>query len=260
MVMKKVLLACSALIAALSFVSAAQAADMPASPSYNWTGLYFGANAGVSWNNSSLNNDVIADGLRYDELRNKIQGDQTAFTAGGLIGYNYQIDQIVLGAEADFNYLGFSDSNQRHVVYNDFPNGGDTIDVNAKSSLDMNWFGTIRGRLGYAIDNVLIYGTGGLAYGNVNASSKVDANYNSGEFSDSWKGSLDQTNWGWTVGGGIEYGVDNWSFGAEYLYVNLGNGDWNNNHNTLLEYKAGIKGNADFAFSTVRATIKYRFQ
>ena len=120
--MKKFLLAGSAMIAALSIATAAQAADI-ARPGYDWTGFYLGANAGVAWNNS-VNNDVYIDGDRINEFRNNIDGDQTAFTAGGLLGYNYQIDQIVLGVEADINYLGFGDDNK-----NSFSIDRRTVDV-----------------------------------------------------------------------------------------------------------------------------------
>lgn len=252
--MNKIAFTVSTAFAALALASAAQAADMTAPATYDWTGFYLGANAGISWNNSGVDNNFDVDGDGINDLNNKIEGDQTAFTAGGIVGYNYQIDQIVLGVEADFNYLGFSDSNSRSVDII----GLDGIDtITGKSSFEADWFGTIRGRLGYAIDNVLIYGTGGLAYGHMSADGKVTASL-AGDTVGTWKGSTDSTNWGWTVGGGMEYGIDNWSLGLEYLYVDLGSGEWNGN-NDLFD-GSRLKGNADYAFSTVRATVKYRFQ
>ncbi|MEI7599722.1 MAG: outer membrane beta-barrel protein [Aestuariivirga sp.] len=247
--MKKIALTVSTAFAALALASAAHAADMTAPATYDWTGFYLGANAGIAWNNSGVDNNFDVDGDGINDLTNKIEGDQTAFTAGGLVGYNYQIDQIVLGVEADFNYLGFSDNNSRSAVTQ-------FGDLTAKSSFEADWFGTIRGRLGYAIDNVLIYGTGGLAYGHMSADGKVTLD--DGIDTYSWKGSTDSTNWGWTVGGGMEYGIDNWSLGLEYLYVDLGSGEWNGN-NALFD-GSNLKGSADYAFSTVRATAKYRFQ
>ena len=252
--MKKIAFTVSTAFAALALATAAQAADMTAPATYDWTGFYLGANAGISWNNSGVDNNFDVNGDGINDLNNKIEGDQTAFTAGGIVGYNYQIDQIVLGVEADFNYLGFSDSNSRSVDVI----GLDGIDtITGKSSFEADWFGTIRGRLGYAIDNVLIYGTGGLAYGHMSADGKVTASL-AGDTVGTWKGSTDSTNWGWTVGGGMEYGIDNWSLGLEYLYVDLGSGEWNGN-NDLFD-GSRLKGDADYAFSTVRATVKYRFQ
>ena len=249
--MKKLLLAGSALVAALSIASAANAADVdPAG--YDWTGFYVGANAGVSWNNSSVNNSFSVDGVNLKGINNNIDDNQAAFTAGGILGYNYQIDQVVLGVETDFNYLGFSqDGNRSGTLDHD----GGAIDLKAKGSLEADWFGTIRGRLGYAFDNMLIYGTGGAAYGHVNGNGKLTATTGDTEYT--WKGSNDSTNWGWTVGGGVEYGIDKWTLGVEYLYVDLGDGNWSDNSNPDHEYK--LKGDADYAFSTVRATVKYHF-
>ena len=240
--MKKFAYTASTMFAALALATAAQAADMTAPATYDWTGFYLGANAGIAWNNSSLDQDVYLDGDRGRDLRNSIDGDQTAFTAGGLLGYNYQIDQIVLGVEADINYLGFSDSNKNDVLLVD--------GAYSRTSFEADWFGTIRARLGFAIDNVLIYGTGGAAYGHMEADGKLVIG------DDVWKGSTQATNWGWTIGAGAEYGIDNWSLGLEYLYVDLGDAEWDSN----VIANNDFRGNADYAFSTVRATVKYRFQ
>ena len=240
--MKKIAFTVSTAFAALALATAAQAADMTAPATYDWTGFYLGANAGIAWNNSSLDQDVYLEGDRARDLRNSIDGDQTAFTAGGILGYNYQIDQIVLGVEADINYLGFSDSNKNDVILAD--------GAYSRTSFEADWYGTIRARLGFAIDNVLIYGTGGAAYGHMEADGKLVIGDNV------WKGSTEATNWGWTVGAGAEYGIDNWSLGLEYLYVDLGDAEWDSN----VIANNDFKGNADYAFSTVRATVKYRFQ
>lgn len=256
--MKKTLLAGSALVAALSIASAAQAADMAVPAAYDWTGFYIGANAGVAWNNSTVDNDFYVDGTRLNGIANRIEDDQTAFTAGGLIGYNHQIDALVLGLEADLNYLGFENDGKRTGVFGDGQNHPE-VDLAAKGSIEADWFGTIRGRVGYAIDNVLLYGTGGFAYGHVSTDGRLTASVDDVEVA-TWKGSNDETNWGWTLGGGMEYGINNWSLGLEYLYVDLGSGNWTDgdeSRNIGHEYK--FKGDADFAFSTVRATAKVRF-
>jgi outer membrane immunogenic protein len=255
--MKKFAFAVSTMFAALALAPAAHAADMMAPAVYDWSGFYIGANAGIAWNNSSVDNDFYIEGDRSNALTSRIDGDQTAFTAGGLLGYNYQMDQIVLGVEADFNYLGFSDDNKRTFLGSGTIDGNPVDTITASSSFEADWFGTIRGRLGFAIDNVLIYGTGGLAYGHMSADGKVNASY-LGDTVGTFKGSTDSTNWGWTVGGGAEYGIDNWSLGLEYLYVDLGSGQWNGN-NDLFDAST-LKGDTDYAFSTVRATVKYRFQ
>lgn len=245
--MKKIAYAVSAMAAAVAFASAAQAADVPAPAGYDWTGFYVGANAGVSWNNSSVDNTIYTLGERLNVLENEIDGNQAAFTAGGLLGYNYQVDRVVMGLEADFNYLGFSDSNNES-----YPLGG--YDITSKSSFEADWFGTIRARLGYSFDNLLVYGTGGVAYGHMSADGKIAID-DAGTVT-TYKGSTDSTNWGWTIGAGAEYGIDNVSLGVEYLYVDLGSAEWNSN---MID-DSQLKGNVDYAFSTVRATVKYRFQ
>ncbi|PZF75120.1 porin family protein [Aestuariivirga litoralis] len=242
--MRKYLLAGSALVAALSIATAANAADMTAPATYDWTGFYLGANAGVAWSNASIDQNTYIDGVRVPALSNSLDGNNTAFTAGGILGYNYQMDQIVLGAEADFNYLGFSNDRRRNI----------DDGVYATTNFEADWYGTIRARLGFAVDNLLIYGTGGAAYGNMNADGKLvvgDA---------VWKGSTDDTRWGWTLGAGAEYGIDNWSLGVEYLYVDLGSDNYKSNTIDLDPGLANFKGDVDYAFSTVRATVKYRFQ
>jgi outer membrane immunogenic protein len=106
--------------------------------------------------------------------------------------------------------------------------------------------------LGFAADNFLFYGTGGLAYGKIQADGRISDN-----LGDSWKGTASTTDWGWTLGAGAEYAFDqDWIVGAEYLYVDLGSTDFNINSNHVNE-KAN--GNVNAAFSVVRATVKYKF-
>jgi outer membrane immunogenic protein len=90
------------------------------------------------------------------------------------------------------------------------------------NNAQLNWFGTVRGKIGYAVSNLLVYGTGGLAYGRVSANTAFN-DPNSGAGPLTWAGSSSPTRAGWTLGGGVEYALSsNWMVGAEYLYVNLG--------------------------------------
>jgi len=248
--MKKFLLAGVVIVSA---TTTAMAADLaPAAPAaYDWTGFYLGLNAGAAWNNSSVDNDV--DNVLLDPLVDEIESNQTVFTGGGEMGFNWQVDSLVLGVEADFNYLGFDDSADRSADL-----GGAIGVVTGHLDLQEDWYGTLRGRLGFAADNFLIYGTGGLAYGNVDASGKVET-----AGGDTWKASESNVNWGWTIGAGAEYAFDqNWIVGAEYMYVDLGNPDFDFDHTSLGGdglNNDNFDGNVDAAFSVVRATIKYKF-
>jgi len=169
-------------IAAVATAGTAIAADLPRGPGpyypppatlYSWTGLYAGLNIGYEWGkvtNSGFNPSGVA--------------------GGGQIGYNWQIGQFVLGGETDIQASAADDTFALYKFSNP-------------------WFGTLRGRAGYAINNVLLYATAGLAYGGLNA-----------EF-----GNLEESKTlvGWTGGLGLEYGFTQaWSAKVEYLYMDLG--------------------------------------
>ena len=133
-------------------------------------------------------------------------------------------------------------------------------------SSDANWWGTLRGRMGFAADNWLFYGTGGLAWGAIDASARIDYCFDV-DCNTGWtaRGSESETLVGWTAGAGIEYGWDNWTFGAEYLYVDLGSTDFDHNYalngGVSLPTDVAVSGNADvdYQFSVVRATAKLKF-
>jgi outer membrane immunogenic protein len=256
--MKKIILAVSTLASAAMFATAANAADM-APAGYDWTGVYVGVNAGMAWNNAEVDQSAKLAGERYNQLSDKIEGDQSAFTAGGILGYNYQIDRIVLGVEADISYLGFSDDHKRNRDFT-LPGHGD-MTATSKLSFEGDWFGTLRARAGYAADNLLFYGTGGLAYGHMAADGRLKiTDQESGDFI-KWDGSTDSVNWGWTIGAGMEYGLDRWSLGLEYLFVDLGSAEWNGSVGGPLadHVDSSVKGSVDYQFSVVRATAKLRF-
>jgi outer membrane immunogenic protein len=146
----------------------------PAPPPYlyYWCGPYIGANVGAQWG----------------ELSNSTAKPSGVF-AGVQGGYNWQFGQWVAGWEADFQ---FSSANDTFGIFK-FSNP---------------WFGTVRGRGGIAFDNILLYGTAGLAYGR----GRIDV------------GSLSEVNThlGWTIGAGVEYGLSrDWSIKAEFLRIDL---------------------------------------
>lgn len=278
--MKKIILAATALVSAAAMNTAANAADI-APAAYDWSGFYFGLNAGAAFNSSNLENDLRYTGEGFGQLvsadqindilgdfGSELGGDDAVFTGGALFGYNWQHDSLVLGVEADINYVGFSEDRS-----NDFGDLRDVLPIQSNDpitgssdlSFDANWFGTIRGRLGFAADNLLFYGTGGLAYGHMEASADVEVG--DGDETASYSASTDATNWGWTVGGGMEYGIDNWSVGIEYLYVDLGSAEWDGDvrgefeDSNIANAVADIEGEGevDYQFSVVRATAKIRF-
>jgi opacity protein-like surface antigen len=116
------------------------------------------------------------------------------------------------------------------------------------------------------MDNVLVYGTGGLAYGKTKIKQTLDASDDTGDFA-TWQGQDEGWKAGWTLGGGIEYAQGRWVLGAEYLYVDLGSYDWSSKADVslgddTLDADWGSvkeKGKADVSINVARATIKYRF-
>jgi outer membrane immunogenic protein len=189
--MKRVVLACVGIAALGGMAAAADLPPAPAAPyykapvyapAYTWSGFYIGVNGGGAWGRS----DWTTTG----------SFDTSGGFVGGTIGYNYQIDQAVLGVEGDIDWADISGTSG-------CPTGS------CKTSDD--WLSTVRGRLGYAADRFMPYVTGGLAVGDIKASVPGFAG-----------GSA--TNVGWTIGGGIEFAIaGHWTAKAEYLYVDLGN-------------------------------------
>jgi outer membrane immunogenic protein len=150
--------------------------DGPYIPVASWTGFYIGVNGGYGWANEDNYAVVLPEG---------------GF-GGGQIGYNWQgvlNPSLVIGIEADIQGADISDS----------------IGVEKQS---LNYFGTVRGRLGYAFERTLVYATGGFAYGEVEYKNPVF--------------SLTDTQTGWVVGGGIEYKLTPaWSLKGEYQFLSL---------------------------------------
>ena len=244
--MKK-LLSGSVAFVALIAASAASAADMgfPAKartfePEWNWSGFYAGLNAGYARGNtvwSDLDAVFTAGGSIINESNN-------AFTGGGQIGYNWQFRHAVIGAEADFDYLGLSQTTTLFVIA---PGG---IPISFRDSI--HWFGTVRGRAGLAVDNVMVYVTAGLAYAKTNHSFNDQGAINH---------EIGTTKVGYAAGLGAEYGLDpRWSVKAVVLYVDLGKS---------LTFVAGVPGGGFGSFGgrfetadtmwIVRAGVNYKF-
>ena len=201
--------------------SAALAADLPSrapppvylppAPIFTWTGIYVGGQIGYAWtsgNNQFTGFDpAFGDGGTF--LTSSVGGTPNGVIGGANVGYNYQINQWVLGLEGDVN--GTSLSNTSVATF------ADGTVVNAHTSADIQ--GSIRGKVGIAWDRALIYATGGVAFGGFN----TDVSFANPAFGLFGSANRSITRVGWTVGGGIQYAVtNNWSVFAEYRYTNWG--------------------------------------
>jgi outer membrane immunogenic protein len=178
-------------------------------PAFSWTGFYVGANLGYGFGKVT--------GLSGSRFK-----DTGGVIGGGQIGYNYQIGQIVLGAEADLSATGIKANNSVTGV--------------AGSKISQPYIGTVRARAGYAMGQFLPYLTGGFAYGKTHY--KVPG-----------VGTADTTNYGYALGGGVEYAfTNNVTARVEGLYVDLAE-------------KRALNGAVKAGTQTgiVRAGINYKF-
>jgi len=215
----------SASVLALGVVGA-QAADLTYEPApvaaaapaaFNWTGFYLGVHAGAAITDF----DYSSPQGNFADFND----DNTGFLGGVQAGYNWQFDNIVIGAQTDFSY------------------------TSAKVSLDgfegsnfeqkLEWLGSTTARLGYAFDNLLVYGKGGVAYGQ----SKLSVNTPVVAY--------DESQWhvGWTAGVGAEYAfTQNITGLLEYNYVDLGSQTY-----------AFDSVKADLTSNVIKAGLNYKF-
>lgn len=219
-------------------------------PIWNWQGLYFGANVGYGFDNSDLQS--LERITPPASSIGTVNGFDPQGTFGGLqLGYNWQAERLVFGIETDIQFGDIGDAGGG--VYSNNP-----AFVGAASA-DIDWFGTLRGRLGFvASERLLIYGTAGLAYGGIdfNQIATNTGNGNVVAFSD------DDTKVGYTVGGGIEYAIDpRWSMKVEYQYIDFGDETVTAESFTPAGAPTGINYTSgyDLDLHTVRAGLNYKF-
>jgi outer membrane immunogenic protein len=247
-------------VTAALLLAASQAASAAPPVPYNWTGFYVGAHAGYGWDTESAaiqSSTLVLSGLFGNGTIPSALGVDPKGPLGGVqLGYNYQINRIVLGVEADVSLADMqgdvSVTNPGPVL----PFASYTTSVEQR----MRWFGTLRGRLGFAAtDNLLIYGTGGLAYGETEFSANIHRSAILIKFD--VPASTKDTRTGWTIGGGVEWALArNWSVKGEYLYYDLGDTTITGNV-TLFGIVTAATANYSFATrgNIARIGINYRF-
>jgi outer membrane immunogenic protein len=213
---------------------AAMAADLssgkqlppaPALPSfYSWTGFYLGAQGGYSWGSDKIR-QLSTTGLGYAGAFRDTPGSALG---GGQVGLNVQFDAIVLGLEGDLEAL------QERGRFN-----------LGRSQRD--WQASLRGRIGYAFDTVMIYGTGGAAFTEFDVRS-YNPTSGLGE-------SAQVSKAGWTLGGGVNYALtNNLILGAEYRYTDYGKFD-----HAAQSAAPGLASEQETKTHTVRASLAYKF-
>jgi outer membrane immunogenic protein len=218
-------------VLAIAPISAASAKDPPppSQAEYNWSGFYVGGNIGYAWGNA-VNTVSFADPAFPAPISDSHteSGTLSSFIGGGQFGYNWQtLSHVVLGFEADWQDSSQGASStfvDAFAVFDPRIPGVARDTVTANDDAKISWFGTVRGRVGYAWDSLLLYGTAGVAYGKVKFEGAVKENFSDViGFTATTPFSVSRVNAGWTAGAGIE-GVltRNWTWRIEYLYLDLG--------------------------------------
>jgi len=268
-------------VAALTGIPAF-AADMalkaptPSVPVDSWTGFYVGANVGGGWGRQSVydtpNDPLVVDLFNFGGAPPPASFTSSGILGGVQVGYNRQVNSgWLIGFETDFDGSGIKGSGSTSGTYAPYFMAPFIAPVQER----VDWFGTVRARLGFLpTNNLLLYGTAGFAYGRVAQSGSWDTNtpFAVGDgFHDincfpvpvCFAGSSSHVESGWTAGGGLEYAVwQKWTLRAEYLFVSLRQG-------TITETVLGPTGgaspssfNAIFSrtnFNVARVGLNYEF-
>ncbi|RTL80154.1 MAG: porin family protein [Hyphomicrobiales bacterium] len=304
--MKKIALSLAALAVT---AGSALAADLPSRkgpavlpppppPPPMWTGFYVGLNAGGAWANSNgqylgmgpvgasagwphggaaLTDSYLAAFSAAGSAAGTNSGGNGGFIGGGQIGYNWQFyNNLVVGLEADIQGIAGNSGSRAFMTGASVADGSNYVGVHSvRGSLD--YLGTVRGRLGWLfMPTMLVYGTGGLAYGGVtlNSTSMIYNDFFVNQLTAAGAPVLpvsvggvnfSNTQVGWTAGGGLEWMfMPNWSAKVEYLYYDLGTVTQNfamaaTNNNTGLNAIFGGQTRARVNGNIVRAGVNYHF-
>lgn len=272
-------------VAALA-AAPAVAADMPVkarpavAPVMSWTGFYLGINGGGAWTDGTVP-------MTYTDLANTgntfnayVPSTVSASTSGGLAGfhagYNWQAaPNWVFGIEGDWDWTNLSASGTNPLIR---AVTGTVFTDNVFLETKVNWLASVRGRLGYASNNWLLYATGGVAFADMDFNARVICTTVAPSFcfpqGQNIKAGFSDTRVGAVVGGGVEFkAASNWTFGVEYLYyrfndASTGGGSWVNSVTGAPApfFDCAVAGQNCARFSygelglhTVRARLSYQF-
>jgi outer membrane immunogenic protein len=202
-------------------------------PAYNWSGFYIGVNAGGGWLRDQFSDIPPATNLGVTPASRK-----SGFVGGGQAGVNWQVSQFVFGIEGDI------DSASINAIV------GCAGGPPAICSTKQDYLASVRGRAGIAFNNILLYGTGGVAFTNYNHSTAFTGF------------ALGPINWssdsrtGWVAGLGAEYAfTSNWILGAEWKHYDFGN----RTLTTASPGFVGIQQNFRETEDTIVARLSYKF-
>jgi outer membrane immunogenic protein len=225
------------------------AADLPiekpfymapvAAPIFNWSGFYLGGHVGYGQGKYDVDTATVVGGVVVDTASNAFNLD--GWLAGGQIGFNWQVDQLVFGIEGDMSWTDIGGDFQY-----------DPLRPEAIAGADIDWLATLRGRVGIAYDRTLLYATGGLAWAK-------DLGFANSVIVAGDRATSSGMRTGWAAGGGLEHAVtDKLSINAEYLYVDLGD---DRRESAASTFPAGLvlRADSDYHLHVFRVGLNYRF-
>jgi outer membrane immunogenic protein len=258
----------SVAIASLLAATSVFAADLPARTytkapvmvDPGWSGFYIGGNVGYSWGRSgnaeTFSNLATGAALFTNTSRNDVNG----VIGGGQVGYNWQSSNWLFGLEADIQ--GSGEKGSSTIICVACGDGPSNITSNLTQKLD--WFGTVRGRAGVLVTPaVLLYATGGLAYGEVETGGTITGPTLQAPLATVALPGASSTRVGWTAGAGVEGRISgNWTAKLEYLYMDLGTVDVGPTTTTIvntLRRPVAVSYSSHFTDNILRVGLNYHF-
>jgi outer membrane immunogenic protein len=202
----------------------------PTTAPINWGGFYIGVNGGYGFGTSKWTAAAAspAAGGTIGSF------NTSGLLVGGTLGLNLQANAFVFGVETDGDWTNLNGSSSNGYC--------SSVTANATCETKSDWLSTARIRIGYAFNQILVYGTGGIAFGDIQSGLNPPATFGS------------SINVGWTAGAGIEYAfAQNWSAKIEYLYINLGNVSCPVNCGPAVPFTVPLAENV------IRAGVNFKF-
>jgi outer membrane immunogenic protein len=239
-------------------------APPPPPPPFTWTGFYIGGNVGYGWSNESFNlTSVNSLGTSIESGTNSASG----FLGGGQIGANYEFStHLVIGIEADVDWTDIKRSSTGCATYITGPDTGEVSGCGT-NNVQLDDFGTVRGRLGYAWSTLLLYGTGGWAWGHSSGThtqtcagpgcpgTSLPFTGGSASISDNFSG--------WAAGAGLEWAfLPNWTLRVEYLHLEFDNVPTNYSYTVVVNtvpFPVSTHISSNAGDDIVRVGVSYLF-
>jgi outer membrane immunogenic protein len=183
----------------------------PPPPIFTWTGVYVGGQIGYAWGTGNFD-DTGFDPITGTFINGTLANNPNGVVGGAHLGYQYQFNQLVLGIEGSVDGTSLT-----NTAVDNFLVAFRGSTLTAQTSADVQ--GSIRGKIGIAWDRLLIYGTGGVAFGGFSTDFELFAS----KVPIFATANTSSTRVGWTAGGGIQYAVvNNWWVFAEYRFTDFG--------------------------------------